>query len=125
MTTATKATYKNAADILAEKGEVFGLPLEENVPYVIHDWSTRPQHFEASNGREARDGVQITLNMSLVAGSDEVKDYRCFSAVLLRQLNSIGKDNLPMVARFVRNPTLDGRTDENGKRFAAWAIAVA
>jgi hypothetical protein len=126
----TKATPANkapanAADILAEAGEVFGEPLKENVQYVIHSWTTRAQHFDASGDRPAREGVQLNLLMSIVGQEDaEPQMYRCFSAVLKRQLDVIGQDNLPVVASFERRETNDGRTDETGRRFAAWSIRV-
>jgi hypothetical protein len=124
MTTKASPDIKSAADILRDAGEVFGEPLKEGVEYVISSWTTRSQHFQASNGREARDGIQINLLMSVVGKDDEPEMYRCFSAVLLRQLEAIGEANLPVLASFQRKPTLDGRTDETGKRYAAWSILV-
>jgi hypothetical protein len=124
MATQTKPDIKSAADILRDAGEVFGEPLKEGIEYVIQSWTTRSQHFQASNGREARDGIQINLLMSVVGSDNEPEMYRCFSAVLLRQLEAIGEDNLPVKASFQRKETLVGRVDETGKRYAAWSILV-
>jgi hypothetical protein len=115
---------KDAATILAANGEQFGLNLPENTAMVVHNWTTRPQHFEATGGRPARDGLQINLDLSPDGNPENARDYHCFSTVLLRQLESIGKQNLPMKATFVRRPTQDGRKDETGRPFAAWAIKV-
>jgi hypothetical protein len=64
--------------------------------------------------------------MSTLADSVE-KPYRCFSAVLLRQLQAIGTDNLKggITAKFEKRDTQDGRKDQNGVPFAAWSIALA
>lgn len=125
MTTQTLAVPQDAATLLRESGEQFGQNLPENVPMVVHNWTTNPFHFAAVGNRPERDGIQINLDLTPVGGKPEdTKDYHCFSSVLLRQLTSIGLDNLPIVATFVRRPTADGRKDEQGRAFAAWAIKV-
>lgn len=116
---------KDAAVLLRAAGEQFGQNLPENVPMVVHAWTTQAFSFAAVGDRPARDGIQINLDLSKVGeGVEDALDYHCFSAVLLRQLTSIGKNNLPIVATFVRRETQDGRKDERGNRFAAWSIKV-
>jgi hypothetical protein len=121
---AAKPIINDAAAILLGNGEQFGQNLPENKPMVVYDWTTMPIHFVATGTRPERDGTQINLDLSTDGNPENARDYHCFSTVLLRQLESIGKHNLPFRATFVRRPTQDGRKDENGRPFAAWAIKV-
>ncbi len=106
MTTATLAKptqttlpeVKDAAALLRQSGEQFGQNLPENKPMIVYAWDTQPIHFAASNGRPERDGTQINLDMAMESDPDKtIRDYHCFSTVLLRQLNTIGVENLPVL----------------------------
>lgn len=115
---------KDAAQILRDRGEQFGENLPANVPMIVHGWSTASINFAETATRPARVGTQINLDLAYADNPSDVKDYHCFSTVLLRQLLAIGEENLPFKATFVRRETSDGRVDETGRRYAAWTIKV-
>jgi hypothetical protein len=101
-----KATYSRAADKIEGIGDK--LDLIQGRDMLLHDFAI------SERSMRGEDKTFVALTLSEVNTPDEVKHYHAWSESLAEKVAQLDKDDLPMVAQFVKITTAGG--------FQVWSI---